>query len=100
MADFLDDVDLVLAEGGEDHVEFGLFFGRRRGSTATGRGRCRDRSRGGDAPFLFEHLRKLRCLENGEGAEVVYEFGEIGHFKCLSLRYVWFEPWMGLKSPA
>src|SRR3569623_1857972 len=82
--DFLDDVDLVVAEGGENNVELGLFLsggGRSRSST-TG-GRDGDRSGGGNAPLLFEHLRQLRGLENGEGREVVYDFGEISHLYFL-----------------
>jgi len=78
--DFLDDVDLVLAERGEDHVKFGLFFsgsGRSRGTTG---GRDGNRSGGGDAPLFFKHLREFRRLEHGESREVVYDLGEISHF--------------------
>ena len=32
-ADFLDDLDLLLADSGENDCEFGLFFGSRRGLT-------------------------------------------------------------------
>src|SRR3569832_553610 len=55
--DFLENVDLVVAEGSENDVDLGLLFsggGRSRSST-TG-GRDGDRSGGGDAPLLFEHL--------------------------------------------
>ena len=48
-------------------------------SAAAGSGSSGDRSGGGDAPLLFEHLRQFRSLENGEGREVVYDFGEISH---------------------
>ena len=31
------------------------------------------------APLLFEHLGQFRSLEDREGREVVYDFGEISH---------------------
>jgi hypothetical protein len=78
-ADFLDDVDLVLAEGGKDHVELGLFFDRGgRSRCATG-GCNRDRRGGRNAQLLFEHLGELGRLEDREGREVVYDLCEISH---------------------
>src|SRR5690606_33999802 len=79
-ADFLDHVDLVVAEGGQNNVELGLLFGgSRRSSTGARSGRNGDRSDGGDAPLLFEQLGQFRGLEDREGREVVYDFGEISH---------------------
>jgi hypothetical protein len=76
-ADFLDDVDLVVAELGEDHVELGLLLSRSGGgSRRAGSGNHRDRSGGGNAPLLFEQLRELGGLENGELRELVHELGE------------------------
>src|SRR5260370_27244829 len=50
-ADFLDDFDLLLAGGGEDDRELGLFFG----GSSGGRGPTRtcDRRRGGHDPLFF-----------------------------------------------
>src|SRR5690606_36875085 len=83
---------------GEDHVEFSLFFGSR-GGTATGGRRSgnRDRSRGGNAPLLFEHLRKFGCLENGKRRKVVYDFGEISHLVVSSVTWVRLEVWFRLR---
>src|SRR5579875_2388264 len=62
--DFLDDVDLLVADRGQDDVELGLLGrrlrGRRRGGAAGGGDGNRRRRR--DAPFLFQHFRKLRRL--------------------------------------
>src|SRR3569623_1616043 len=75
--DFLDDVALVVAEGGENNVELGLLFGSGGRSRSTARGgRDGNRSSSRNAPFLFEHLREFRSLENGQGRANVYEFGE------------------------
>src|SRR5208283_6229345 len=51
-ADFLDDLDLLFADGGENDGELGLLLDRRRGGGAGG-GSGGDRNRGGgrDAPF-------------------------------------------------
>src|SRR5262249_30245928 len=79
--DFLDDVDLVVAEGGEDHVEFGLFFNRSSGSGSAAGSSHGNGGGGGNAPLLFEHLGELGSFQDGQGGQVVYEFGEISsHF--------------------
>src|SRR5579883_1864476 len=67
-ADFLDDVDLLVARGGKDDVELGLLRRRSRG---------RDGDRGGrrDAPFFLEHLRELGRFDDGERREIVNQFG-------------------------
>src|SRR5690242_964920 len=57
-ADLLDDVDLLVAGGGQDDVELGLLGGRSGGGGAR-RGGDGDRRGGRDAPLLLEHLRKL-----------------------------------------
>src|SRR6202011_940585 len=55
-ADFLDDFDLLLAGGGKNDRELGLFLGRSSGGAATS-GPCnRNGGRGGHAPLLFEEL--------------------------------------------
>src|SRR5690606_5348704 len=85
-ADFLDDVDLVLTEGGEDHVEFGLFFSSVGRGGATGSSGNGDRSSGGNAPLLFQELAQFGSFQNGQGRKVVYEFGEISsHFVLFSV---------------
>src|SRR5918994_5298264 len=48
-ADLLDDVDLLAAVAGQDHVELGLLFGSRGRRCSSGRSGG-DRSRGGNAP--------------------------------------------------
>ena len=58
-AHFLDDVDLLVAGGGQDHVELGLLLDRSGGSGATAGGGNRHRSGGGHAPLLFEQLGEL-----------------------------------------
>src|SRR6266404_2809353 len=70
--DFLDDIDLLVADGRQDDVELGL-LGCRCGSrsTATAGGCDSNRSSGRDTPLLFEHLRELGCLDDGEGREIV-----------------------------
>jgi hypothetical protein len=84
-ADFLDDVDLVLAERGKDHVEFSLLLGGGSSGSAGAGSSHGDRSGSRNAPLLFEKLRQLGSLENGEGRQVVYEFGEISHLSSLRL---------------
>src|SRR5690606_26879425 len=89
--DFLDDVDLVVAERGENNVEFGLFFsGSSRSSTAGGSNG--NRSSGGNAPLFFQHLRQFGSFQNGQGRQVVNDFGEIGHLINLSFSGVQFKP--------
>ena len=52
------------------------------GSAAGGRSGHGDGSGGGDAPLLFEELRELGGLENGQRRQLVDELGKISHF-CL-----------------
>src|SRR5690606_37320143 len=87
--DFLDDVDLVVAEGGEDHVEFGLFLSSGGRSGTTGSGGDGNRSGGGNAPLFFQQLREFRGLQNGQGREVINEFGEISSHFILFPVWVW-----------
>src|SRR5579872_2064341 len=70
--DFLDDVDLFIAEPGQDYIELGLrlFDRRRSGTTAARRSRDRDRRGGGHAPLLLKHLRQLRRLEDGQRRQI------------------------------
>ena len=63
LADLLDDLDLLVAGGGEDDVELVLLLGGLgRAATAGGRGSRghRDRRGGGDAELLFERLEEAR----------------------------------------
>src|SRR5690606_6268799 len=84
--DFLDDVDLVVAEGGEDHVEFGLLFSGRSGTaSSTASSGNGDGSSSGNAPLLFEHLGELGSLQDGQGGQVIYELGEISSHFVLSI---------------
>src|SRR5581483_8572860 len=80
--DFLNHVDLLLAAIHQHDGEFGLRFGSRSSSSATGGGN-RDRSRGGNAPSLFELLGKLGSLEHGELRELVHQLLQISHSNLL-----------------
>src|SRR5882762_2016771 len=68
-ADFLDDLDLLVAGGGKNDREFGLFFNGSRGSG--GRAGHRNGGSGGHAPLFFEQLCELGSLKHGEAREVV-----------------------------
>src|SRR6185437_8714470 len=55
-ADFLDDFDLLVASGGENHRELGLFFSGSGGSATTGGTGNRHGGGGGHAPLFFKEL--------------------------------------------
>src|SRR5262249_38689918 len=55
-ANFLDDLDLLVAGGSQHDREFGLLFSRSGGSATTGGTGNRDRGSGGHAPLFFEEL--------------------------------------------
>src|SRR5437868_9530219 len=78
-ADFLNDVDLLVTGGCEHDGEFGL-FDRCRGSrgSAWSSGH-RHRGGGRDAPFVFQKLGQLGCLENRQLREFVDQLLEICH---------------------
>ena len=78
-ADFLDDLDLLVADAGEDDRELGLLLGGRSGGAGSRAGRNRDGGGGGDAPLLLEELRELGGLENGQRRQVVDDLGKISH---------------------
>src|SRR3546814_4382193 len=69
-ANFLDDVDLLAAVAGQDHVELVLLFSGRSGSANSGRSSSNGSS-GRNAPLFFEQLRKLRSFQNGKRRQVV-----------------------------
>src|SRR5690606_8574227 len=79
-ADFLDDVDLLVASRLQDDGELGLLLsrGRSRGS-ASHRSDGDSRSSGGNAPLVLEHLGELGSLENGEVGKILYNLSKIGH---------------------
>src|SRR4051794_9439265 len=71
-ADDLDDLDLLLAGAGEDHVERGLLLGLLWGVAARADGRGADGDgRGGDAEGLLEGLDALGQFEDGDRLELV-----------------------------
>src|SRR5436305_8966383 len=83
-ADFLDHVDLLAAVAGQDHVELGLLFGRSSSRCAAASSRSsRNRSRGRDAPLLFERLGKVRRLENSQFGKLVDQLGDVSHLILL-----------------
>src|SRR3954449_11023559 len=72
-ADRLDDVDLLVADGGEDHVELGLLLGGL-GARCAGAGRRHHhgrRGRGRDIEGLLELLDEVGQLEKGHLLEAV-----------------------------
>src|SRR6266545_4708387 len=89
-ADLLDDLDLLLAGGGEDDVELGLLLdllGRRGGAGPGDRPGDGDRGRRGDAEGLLELLHELRQLQEGHLLEGAHEVvgGQLGHDGCSLL---------------
>src|SRR5215204_3365289 len=85
-ADFLDHLDLLVADGGEDDGELGLLLDRRRGG-ARRAGGDGDGGRGRDAPLLLEQLCELGGFENGQRRKIVNDFGKIGHGLILGVRF-------------
>src|SRR5215475_13533667 len=69
----LDDLDLLVADGGQHDCELGLLLRGRSGRASTWR--CRHRNRGGrrHAPLLLEHLGEFRRFEDGQIAQLVDE---------------------------
>src|SRR5215831_19921501 len=87
-ADFLDDLDLLVARGLEDDVELVLLLGLGLGGCGAAAARCRgghrDRGRGLDVEGLLELLDEVRQLKERhllEGVEQVVgaELGHGGH---------------------
>ena len=74
-ADFLDDIDLLFAAGGQHDGKFGFLFDRFGRSSARAAGpRRRQRPRGaggGDAPLFFEELGQFSGFQNGQGGQFV-----------------------------
>ena len=77
-AHFLNDFDLLVAGGGQNHVELGLLLDRSGGGGARSGGDSHGGG-GGNAPLLFEQLGELGGLQHGEGGEVFDDLFEIGH---------------------
>ena len=76
-AHFLDHVDLLIASGGEDHVELGLLFHRSGGDgNRSGGGH---RSGGRNAPLLFQHLRQLGGLDHGQRRQLINKLFQLRH---------------------
>ena len=75
----LDDVDLVVANGGQHHGELGLFL-RRRGGRSGGRPCHGDRRGSRHAKLVFHVLDELRELKDGHLADL---FQNLCSFHCL-----------------
>lgn len=76
----LNDSDLIFTKGGKNDVKFVFFFS---GVFATSCGTCSSnccRSCGANAPFIFESLNKVCDFENGQTAQLFYDFISISHF--------------------
>src|SRR4029079_2720045 len=82
-ANFLDHVDLLAAVAGENDVEFGLLFSSRGSSAADSSRSSRNRSRGRDAPLLFEGLGEIRGLEDGQFGKLVDQLCDVSHLLLL-----------------
>src|SRR5579872_1741315 len=81
-ANGLDDVDLVGARAGEDHVELGFLLNRRRcRPAATGGSNRNSRSRRRNSQLLFEHLDELRRLEQRQPLNLFRYCVDVRH--CL-----------------
>ena len=80
-SDFLDDINLLLADRREDYVELGLLRGSfgGRGSCSTSNRRDSDRGSCRYAPFLFEHLRQLRCLNDAQRRQIIDQSCQVSH---------------------
>src|SRR5579872_1233074 len=61
-ADFLDDLDLLVAGGRQNNRELGLLFSRSSGTAASARSSNSNRSSSRDPPLLFEKLREFGGL--------------------------------------
>src|SRR5690554_4269851 len=85
--DFLDDVDLLITSRRQDNVELVLFFSQGSGSSATSSSNG-NRSGGGNAPLLFEHLGQLGSFQDGQCRQVVYELSKISHLISLFCKYL------------
>lgn len=85
-ANSLDDLDLLVTNGGEDDGELILLF-LGRGSARSGGGDSGDRSGGFDVELLFEGLDEVGQLNEGHLAESFEEFilGELSHYGFLSI---------------
>ena len=94
-ADFLDDLDLLVAGGGEHDRELGLLLDRSGGGASGRSGRDRDRGGGGDAPLLFEQLGEFGGLEHRQAREFVDDFRQISH--CHTFLYA-VRIWLIVKS--
>src|SRR6516162_6290400 len=79
-ANFLDDLDLLLAGRRQHDREFGLLFRRSSSTAAAGRRASnRDCGRGRDAPLLFQELCEFGRFEHGQAREVVDDFLQVSH---------------------
>src|SRR5690606_22086469 len=73
-------VDLVRAGFGQNNIKLGLLFSSRSSRTAASGGSNSNRSSGGNAPLLFQQLRKLSCLKDGQARQVLNDLSKISHF--------------------
>src|SRR5690348_9607570 len=79
-ADFLDDLDLLVAGSRENNRELGLLFSRGSSAAASAGSRGNsDRGRGRDAPLFFQVLCEYDGFEHGEAREVVDDFLQVSH---------------------
>src|SRR5438105_9366852 len=78
-ADFLNDVDLLVAGGCEHDGEFGFFDRCRRSRGCAWSCSHRDRCGGRNAPLVLQKLGQLGCLENCQLREFVDQLLEICH---------------------
>ena len=88
-AHHLDDGDLLVGRNrGEDHVEGGLRFSSRSCRAATGGWSCChcDRSRGGDAPLVFELLHEVGDFHHRQPAQLFYDSCNVSHVTFHSSR--------------
>ena len=82
-ADFLDDFDLLIADGDQNNGELGLLFHRSGGDGGSRASGDRDGGGGRDAPLLFEQLGEFSGFQHGQGRELFNDLFEISHFNFL-----------------
>src|SRR5690606_33233577 len=84
-ADFLDDVDLLVAAVNQDNGELGLLFSGFSRSSGAGDSSDGDRSSSRDAPLVFQQLRQFSGFQDGQGRQFFNDFGEISHVSLPSV---------------
>lgn len=76
---FFNDSDFVAAGISQDHVELSFFLDRSSSSASRASSGDSHRSSGAHAPLLFEGFDEVSDFQNGQAAQVFYDFCNISH---------------------